>query len=172
MVDRDSPARVVVCDAGPLIHLDELASIDLLSDFEEALVPSVVWTEVEAHRPAALQNARECLRRITMSGPLPADLQAIAHLFALQRGELRAIQIARREGADLLLTDDTAARLAAQTLDIAVHGTIGVLVRSIRRQQRSKQEVIGLLRRLPTESTLHLRLSLLEETIRQVEQSA
>jgi predicted nucleic acid-binding protein len=53
------------------------------------------------------------LRRIVASGPLPADLQAAARLLALHRGELRALQIARRHRADLLLTDDTAARRSA-----------------------------------------------------------
>jgi predicted nucleic acid-binding protein len=49
--------RIVVADAGPLIHLDELDSIDLL-DFGEVLVPDAVWTEVTRHRPAALASPR------------------------------------------------------------------------------------------------------------------
>jgi predicted nucleic acid-binding protein len=39
----------VVCDAGPLIHLDEVDSLDLLADFAEVLVPDAVWREVEQH---------------------------------------------------------------------------------------------------------------------------
>jgi hypothetical protein len=64
---------IVVCDAGPLIHLDEpengdscsgtrnafryrwirdeLGCLDLLSDFSEVLVPEAVWREVRQHRP-------------------------------------------------------------------------------------------------------------------------
>jgi predicted nucleic acid-binding protein len=42
---------VVVTDAGPLIHLDELDVLDLLNDFAEVLVPQAVWREVERHRP-------------------------------------------------------------------------------------------------------------------------
>jgi len=30
---KTSPAPEVVCDAGPLIHLDELDCLDLLTDF-------------------------------------------------------------------------------------------------------------------------------------------
>lgn len=71
----------------------------------------------------------------------------------------------------MLLTDDTAARLAAQSLHIRVHGTIGILVRAIRRRQKSRDEVITLLRSLPNLSTLHIRRSLLNEIIRDVEQS-
>ena len=42
---------VVVCDAGPLIHLDEVGCLDLLSDFQTLYVPRQVWIEVERHRP-------------------------------------------------------------------------------------------------------------------------
>lgn len=44
-------AHVVVCDAGPLIHLDELDSLRLLCDFPAVLVPEVVWAEALRHRP-------------------------------------------------------------------------------------------------------------------------
>jgi hypothetical protein len=44
----------VVCDAGPLIHLDELGCLDLLADFRTVFVPEQVWREVEFHRPGAL----------------------------------------------------------------------------------------------------------------------
>lgn len=45
--------RIVVCDAGPLIHLDELGCLDLLNEFQEVLVPPIVWKEVEHDRPSA-----------------------------------------------------------------------------------------------------------------------
>ena len=48
MSDQGPP--LVVCDAGPLIHLDELEALDLLADFAEVLVPDAVWREVE-HSP-------------------------------------------------------------------------------------------------------------------------
>ena len=48
----------VVCDAGPLIHLDELGCLDLLSDFPLVLVPEEVWRErpVALHGPARLTS--------------------------------------------------------------------------------------------------------------------
>lgn len=45
---------LVVCDAGPLIHLDEVGCIDLLHDFAQVLVPTKVWEEVMQHRPSAI----------------------------------------------------------------------------------------------------------------------
>ena len=40
-------ARIAVADAGPLIHLDELDCLGLLTDFIEVRVPVAVWREVE-----------------------------------------------------------------------------------------------------------------------------
>jgi hypothetical protein len=49
-----------------------------------------------------------------------------------------------------------------------VHGSIGILLRAIRRQQRAPHEVLFLLRDLPSRSTLHIRADLLEEIIARV----
>ncbi|HUP25546.1 MAG TPA: hypothetical protein VNB06_21720 [Thermoanaerobaculia bacterium] len=51
------PALEVVCDAGPLIHLDEVGCLDLLLDFSAILVPEAVGAEVELHRPEARRQA-------------------------------------------------------------------------------------------------------------------
>ena len=75
-------------------------------------------------------------------------------------------------GPGLFLTDDTAARLAVGSLGIAIHGTHGILIRALRRRQRSKQKIIDTLQSLPTRSTLHLKHSLLDEVIGQVNRQA
>jgi len=51
------------------------------------------------------------------------------------------------------------------------NGTLGVLLRSIRRSQRARQAVIAILRPLPKVSTLHIRQSLLDEIIEQAERA-
>ena len=71
----------------------------------------------------------------------------------------------------LFLTDDTAARMAAANLGINAHGSIGILIRAIRRNHRSKNEVIAILRGLPANSSLHLKRSLLDTVIQEVEQA-
>jgi hypothetical protein len=45
-----SPTSEVVCDAGPLIHLDELGCLDMLADFSAVLVPDSVWQPEDAKR--------------------------------------------------------------------------------------------------------------------------
>lgn len=166
----DTPAVVVVCDAGPLIHLDELDSLPLLKDFSEVLVPQAVWDEVLRHRPQALQHEEIELSCVTPRESVAPDLEAVSRLFPLHEGETQALQLVRERQTDLLLTDDTAARLAAKNLGIPVHGSIGILVRAIRRGQRSPTDIAVLLKALPERSTLHVKPSLLQEIIRQIEE--
>lgn len=165
---RDTRA---VCDAGPLIHLQQLTAVDLLADFSVVLVPDAVWQEVARHEPEAVRAPAIPLSRIAPPAEALPSLQALARAFGLGPGELEAIAVAQRESDCLLLTDDAAARLAAEGLGLRVHGTIGVIVRSIRTGRRSAEEVIALLEAIPTRCSLHIRKSLLDETIRQVNEA-
>ena len=141
MSDQGPP--LVVCDAGPLIHLDELGALDLLADFAEVLVPDAVWREVEQHRPGALTHPGVTLRLITPRMAVSPELEALAQVFSLHTGEGEALRVAMEHRPGLLLTDDTAARLAAGNLRIGTHGTIGILVRAIRRGQRTRGKILA-----------------------------
>ena len=99
MAATDPAAPVVVSDAGPLIHLDELDCIDLLADFAPVLVPEAVWREVHLHRPSALVHPGVDLVRVApSSSPESAPLKALARLLVLHAGELEALQIALDHG--------------------------------------------------------------------------
>lgn len=172
MGTSDAKGPLVVCDAGPLIHLDEVGCLDLLADFSEVLVPDAVWREVQHHRPGALVHSSVQLRRVAPSRPAPAVMETLAQVLGLHAGEREALRVAMENQPSLLLSDDTAARLAAGKLGVVTHGTIGILVRAIRRQQRSKEQILVVLRSLLTHSTLHLKRSLLDEVIREVEAGA
>lgn len=79
MSDQGPP--LVVCDAGPLIHLGDVEALDTLADFAEVLVPDAVWREVEQHRPDALTHSGVTLRRITprlaTAEKLPRSLRCV-----------------------------------------------------------------------------------------------
>jgi len=36
----------LICDAGPIIHLDEISCLDLLNDFDEIIIPPAVEREI------------------------------------------------------------------------------------------------------------------------------
>jgi predicted nucleic acid-binding protein len=162
---------VVVADSGPIIHLDELGCLDILADFGKVFVPEAVWLEVQRHRPGAMASVPTLFVRQSplMSTPL---VKALTPLYNLHIGEQEALHLCVEFGDCLLLTDDTAARLAAKSLSILAHGTLGLLIRAIRRQSRSKSEVLALLRDIPKQTTLHIRPALLTEVIADVEVNA
>ena len=56
-----------IFDAGPIIHLDELACLDLISDFRENLLPHMVWEEINTYRPTALNKTGLSLTHLTRS---------------------------------------------------------------------------------------------------------
>lgn len=164
MAEADSQT-VVVADAGPLIHLAELCAIDLLADFSRVIVPEAVWEEVARHRPDALLP--KFLEKLPPASTSP-ELCAIGTLYTLHRGEWQALAICDHLAGSRLLTDDTAARLAAKAMNISASGTIGVLLRAMRRGRHDKMQTIALLEAIHMRSSLHIRASLLAEIIAEV----
>ena len=137
------------------------------------LVPEAVWREVLKHRPSALEKKTVVLVRVAPSVEQTAPLlRGLFETMSLHRGEQEALALATKHEDALLLTDDTAARLAAGVLGLGVHGTIGMLIRAIRRAQRTKEQVLELLGAIPTKSTLHLKRSFLAAIKDQVEHEA
>ena len=88
----DRPGLTVICDAGPVIHLDELGCIDLLYSFSRVLIPAAVWQEVQRHRSRAL--ALPCLEKTSAIKPEPPELEAVAVGLSLHTGEWEAISVA------------------------------------------------------------------------------
>ena len=168
-MEKNRPPANAVCDAGPIIHLDELGSLNLLESFH-LLVPQAVWQEVQSHRPSAVKWLKDHCQEHAGTDPLPTNLLALANVFSLDKGEMEALSIMCHIPGAIFLTDDAAARLAAQQLGYRVHGSIGILIRAVRCNQLDAQEVIDRLRSIPNQSTLFVRDSLLEEIIARVQQ--
>jgi predicted nucleic acid-binding protein len=152
-----------VCDAGPLIHLDELNCLDLLSDFQEILLSNAVREEIEKYRPSALTNRELPITVFSQNLFFDETLLTISRAFALDQGEIEALALMRMNRHAIFLTDDAAARLAADQMGYRAHGTMGILIRAIRRKQRKPEEILSVLAEVSTKSTLHIKGSLLEE---------
>jgi uncharacterized protein len=121
--------RIVVSDAGPLISLGRLDLLSVLPAlFASVQVPEQVLRECAA-RPNNADAARITIAMQT-GWVLPCGMQAVEPS-PLGRGERAAIARALSIGAGLL-TDDHAARVHAQSLQLAVTGTLGVLIRAKR----------------------------------------
>jgi predicted nucleic acid-binding protein len=157
-----------VFDAGPIIHLDELACLDLISDFRKNLLPDMVWEEIKTYRPTALNATGLNLTHLTELYQPDGRLSTMCRLFSLDAGETEALAVMAKNPTAVLFTDDAAARFVAEQMGYKVHGTIGILVRSIRRRQRKPEQLLRTLSDLPLKSTLHIKRSLLEEIIAKV----
>ncbi len=163
------PAEVV-CDAGPLIHLDELECLDLLADFKMIWVPTPVAEEAERHRPGVLRNPAMELLQVVAQTTATSRLSVLARSLSLHRGERAALGVMQHHPHAIFLTDDAAARLAAKSLGYRVHGTIAVLLRSLRTGKRRREALIEILEALPQRSTLHIRRDLLDEVLASLDQ--
>lgn len=92
-------------------------------------------------------------------------LLTTCRIFSLDAGETEGLAIMEKNPDAVFLTDDASARLVAKHMGFKVHGTIGVLVRSIRRGQMKSEEVISVIEKIPQKSSLHIKPSLIEEVI-------
>lgn len=155
----------LVCDAGPIIHLDELNCLDLLRDFREILLADTVREEINQHRPFALERSGLSLKCYSEEYPSNEPLFTMCRIFSLDAGELGALAIMEKNPTALFLTDDASARLVAKQMGFKVHGTIGILIRSIRKEKRRPEQVLSILDDIPLKSTLYIKSSLLEKVI-------
>lgn len=153
----------IVCDSGPLIHLDELNCLYLLEDFQEVLIPDTVRKEIKRYRPLSLDKSN--VPFIFFPGNIPNNtrLLTLCRFFSLDVGETEALALMENSPQAIFLTDDASARMVAEQMAFRVHGTIGILVRSIRRGQMGAEEVLGILSKVPSKSTLYIKPSLLDE---------
>lgn len=157
-----------VLDAGPLIHLSELNALDVLSDFEILFVPPIVWDEVAQYQPLALEYAGLNIEK-TENPFVATGLARLSQLFSLDKGEIQSLAVMENNVSAIFLTDDSAARLVAEEIGHKVHGTLGMLIRAVRKGHRSPSEVLNILRNLKMNSTLHIRSSVLLNVIERLE---
>ena len=152
---------LVVLDAGPLIHLDELQCLFLLAGFETLLIPRVVWSEALHHRPLITLSQIPRAQIADPRGLPPIQITAATPVAELHAGELAALTLLHEWGGGWLLSDDDAARQTAEALGYPVSGTLGLMLRGIRHHLISPAQVRTLLMDLRTRSTLHISRALL-----------
>ena len=143
--------RIIVCDAGPLIHLGEADCLDLLRPAGNLFLPHRVAIEVQTvvaapePWPAFLQ-----IVELEAHERKQADMwQAAGDLYA---GEAEALVLARRKKADWFLTDDATTRLFVSLLGLEVHGSLGIILWNAAKGYLSRDEAESALERLESTS--------------------
>ncbi|WP_435124233.1 nucleic acid-binding protein [Halobaculum sp. D14] len=150
-----------VSDAGPLIHLAEIDSLELFSTFDTLLVPETVYEEVEAGGvPDSLPDLSYELVEADESRVGAEELDA---------GERAAIAVAEERGI-VLLTDDLAARRTASDAGVEVHGSIGVIALGYDRGLLDGDEAASLMRALQRETSVFVTEAVVERGIRMLDE--
>lgn len=155
--------RICVLDAGPIIHLDELGELDLLHVLGKLFVPESVAYEAEKHRPGV--TAKLSAHVVEEPEFMSADLAKAIRAYELNTGEVAALAWAEKFGADLFVSDDKAARDAADVLGVESTGTLGVISEAFRGGTIPREKALALLHAIPFQSSLHIRGTLLSEVI-------
>jgi predicted nucleic acid-binding protein len=147
---------VAVADTGPLIHLDEVDALELLSLLDRLYVPETVYEELAVGTlPAGLDALEYTLQ--APDGATAAELN-------LDPGETAAIALAAEHEA-VVLTDDLTAREAATDRGIDVQGTVGVIALGHGRGELDRDAAASLLRSLQTETSLFVADAVIERGI-------
>ena len=152
-----------VSDAGPLIHLADIGSCEPLTIFDPLLIPPAVYEEVEAGGvPAELSELpyERVSADVDPGGAVADELDA---------GERAAIAVAGERGL-VLLTADLAARNAAASAGIEVHGSIGVRALGYGRGVFDRDEAASRMRALQRERSLFVTDAVVERGIRMLDQ--
>jgi len=170
----EGPNPVVVADAGPLIHLYEIARLPLLGAvFSSIHVPQVVWEEsvVTGRVPEHDLTLAAAIQRHPLIPEQTAQTAALLEAAGLHRGELESLTLCRVTATGLLLTDDLAARKAAQLLGIRPVGSLGVIVRAYYQSRLSLPEAEDAIEKLHGASTLFVTRTIVDLAIAQLRQA-
>jgi predicted nucleic acid-binding protein len=159
------PEPVAVADAGPLIHLYEVGALaSLAAGFSAVHVPQAVWDEVV---PTGRVPA-DRLHFVTLHQVPAADVARHVQLAALQAGERECLSLCHGLGIPLLLTDDMAARDAANKMGFRPVGSLGVVVRAFHRRRLTLAEAESILERLYSVSSLFVTRTIVDLAIEQL----
>lgn len=165
---KNNSKLIAICDAGPIIHLDELNSLHLLTDFYPLIISESVYFEIIKHRPYIFKHNKSIFKVQKIDTLPDPNLLTIIRSFSLDKGEQDSLLLLKEYSNIIFFTDDTAARLAGESLGYRVHGTIGIILRAIRKSIKSQEEIIILLNQIPEKSSLFIKPSLLKSIIDKV----
>jgi predicted nucleic acid-binding protein len=121
--------NIVVTDTGPLLHLHQAGTMDLIAQLGTVHVTPTVWQEFQRHAPEfSSQGMPAWLHLHQPSSNALAQASQWLHARVLDAGEAEALAYAHEIRADLFLTDDTAARTLGESLGIQTRGSLGVVL--------------------------------------------
>lgn len=157
----------VVSDTGPLIHLSEIGCINFLKYFEIIYVPGCVRSEYYKHKKKSDPDAFD-LENIQLHLIEDIDLNAFIsknYLSNLHSGEKECLFLCSNFDIDVILTDDLAVRDVAKRLNITPVGSLGVIVKSYKKNVISLSQAEKHILQLYEISSLYVTKTIIELVI-------
>jgi len=120
--------KLIVCDTGPILHFQEANLLELLQKAGKIYIPKIV--DIEMNELSSIWKKKKP-EWIFIETLLPHETIQAESLFLsglLDFGEAEAIILAKRLNPKWFLTDDTGARILANSLGMEVHGSLGIVL--------------------------------------------
>ena len=118
----------IVCDTRPLLQLREAGSHALLGRAGRVHIPPAVQSELLSHDPRWAVERPAWVEIVPLVPAFAAEASGWLRAGLLDQGEAEALALASQLKADWFLTDDTAARMLAQSQGQEVHGSLGIVL--------------------------------------------
>jgi predicted nucleic acid-binding protein len=148
-----------ITDTGPILHLNEIGRLELLSIFNQLIMPERVAEELKtfglesdnlgvANLNVIISTVQEREWKLVINNPnQPLIHPADAQVFVLAQSN---------QFQKPILTDDLALRRRLENQQATVVGTVGVLIRAYTLKQFQRNELENAIEALITTSTLHI----------------
>jgi len=138
---------VIVCDAGPIIHLYEARCLPLLRRTGNLFLPHRVYLEVQTAIHMDIQWP-DWLIIVRLSSKEQNEAVMWQAAGGIHGGEAEALVLAKQKKADWFLTDDAAMRLFVSLLGFEVHGSLGIILWNAAHGYLNRKETEEALNRL------------------------
>lgn len=157
-------ANKIVSNTGPLLHLKEIEALNLLGIFDFIFIPNEVAEELKEKKFIIVRKIK--VKLLDTKFKYLSNL--LSNKFDIGLAEAEAIALAMQEKANYFLTDDLDARSVANSYNIEVHGTIGVILRAFRKRIINERVAINKINELYTSSSLFLTKELVIQIINSI----
>ncbi|MBD3159846.1 MAG: DUF3368 domain-containing protein [Candidatus Lokiarchaeota archaeon] len=166
---------IAVVNASPLIYLGKAGLLNLLQVlFDDAVVSRQVEQEVldsSYSEYVSLKSAFDDWLNITET-ELTDEFQKLSN-FGLHIGEVHtlalALQLRKQKKESVVVIDDLAARDVARTLDLAVTGTIGIILQARKQGRISTKKALSTVEFLVQETTFRMSTKLYSQVLSEIE---
>ena len=158
-----------VFDTSPLIHLNEVGLLRVLKLFKVIFIAGEVVEELSKNRALHAEVKQVMnIKPLQLKSTYKDMSKLMIEKYGIDFAESSSIALSIQEKTGLFITDDLDARTVAKSLNIEVHGTLGLIARAYREKIISEETAIGKINELHEKSSLFITKDLVERIIKDI----